>query len=127
VDGGSNVGEFGYQRHLKCERIREHVRAGANRVLFDYADILCWSDANEVSTRTWTDFGGTPRTFPYIHADDMKDLDGGYTEDGDHIGQRGALRLGKALWWMLARTAGWDGRPEGVNSSGAIPHWKRYP
>ena len=39
----------------------------------------------------------------------MLDLDGTYTEDHDHIGERGALRLGKALWWMLARLAGWDG------------------
>ena len=30
-------------------------------------------------------------------------------EDGDHIGEVGALRLGKALWWLLARLAGWDG------------------
>ncbi len=47
-----------------------------------------------------------------IHSDNMLNLDGTpHTEDGDHIGQRGALRLGKALWWMLARIAGWDGTP----------------
>jgi len=39
----------------------------------------------------------------------MLDLDGTYQEDGDHIGQRGAVRLAKALWWLLARIAGWDG------------------
>ena len=39
----------------------------------------------------------------------MEDLDGTYSEDGDHIGEAGALRLGKALWWMLARMSGWDG------------------
>jgi len=32
--------------------------------------------------------------------------------DGDHIGEVGALRLGKALWWLLARIAGWDGAIE---------------
>lgn len=45
---------------------------------------------------------------PFIHADNMLDLDGSYQEDGDHIGERGALRLAKALWWMLARIAGWQ-------------------
>jgi hypothetical protein len=28
-----------------------------------------------------------------------------------HISAAGALRLGKAIWWMLARIAGWDGNP----------------
>jgi hypothetical protein len=42
-------------------------------------------------------------------------MDGTYTEDGDHIGQRGALRLAKAMWWMLARMAGWDGVTLAVN------------
>lgn len=112
VDGGGNTGENGYQRHLKHERIRDYVRAGSDRVLFDYADILCWSDAGTSKTVTWRDWGGTLQTFPYIHDDNMLDLAGGYAEDGDHIGQRGALRLAKALWWMLARQAGWDGLPE---------------
>jgi len=109
VDG--STGESGYQRHLKHERIRSYVQASADLILFDYADILCWSDAGELNTLPWTDYGGTPRTFPHIHDDNMLDLDGSYSEDGDHIGQRGALRLAKALWWMLARLAGWDGLP----------------
>ncbi len=110
VDGGSNTGERGYQRHLKHEHIRAHVRAN-NRVLFDYADILSWGNDGTLYTVTWRDHGGQLQTFPYIHPDNMLDLDGTYTEDGDHIGQRGAVRLAKALWWMLARIAGWDGTP----------------
>lgn len=39
------------------------------------------------------------------------DLAGNYSEDGDHIGRIGALRVAKAMWWMLARIAGWDGNP----------------
>ena len=26
----------------------------------------------------------------------------------DHIGELGAVRLAKAMWWMLARMAGWQ-------------------
>lgn len=109
VDGGGNTGESGYQRHLKHERIRAYAAAASDRCLLDYADILCWSNAGDQNTVAWTDYGGTPRTFPYIHDDNMLDLNGSYNEDGDHIGERGALRLAKALWWLLARMAGWDG------------------
>lgn len=115
VDGGGNTGESGYQRQLKHQRIRDYVDAGDGLCLFDYADILCWSNAGAQNTVSWTDLGGTPRTFQYIHADNMLDLDGTYAEDGDHIGQRGALRLAKAMWWMLARLAGWDGLPPGLS------------
>lgn len=111
VDGNSNRGENGYQRSIKHNYIKNFVSNSADYVLFDYADILCYSDAGDEQTLNWTDFGGVSRTFQFIHVDNMLDLDGSYTEDGDHIGQRGALRLAKALWWMLARMAGWDGQP----------------
>lgn len=109
IEGAS--GESAYQRHLKHQRIRDYVQNGTDLYLFDYADILSWSDAGEASTLSWTDSGGTPHTFANMHSDNMKDLDGTYTEDGDHIGKRGSLRLGKAMWWLLARIAGWDGNP----------------
>jgi hypothetical protein len=109
VDGGGNTGENGYQRHLKHEHIRNYVNADSSRILFDYADILCWSDAGIQNTTTWTDYGSTLRTFQYIHNDNLKDLSGNPDTSVGHIGARGALRLAKALWWMLARIAGWDG------------------
>lgn len=108
VDGSAGT-ESGLQREIKHQYIRNFARAGSKRVLFDYADILCWSDAGAHNTAVWND-GGTPRAHDQIHPDNMRDLDGSYAEDGDHIGQRGALRLAKAMWWMLARLAGWDGQ-----------------
>jgi hypothetical protein len=110
VDGGGNTGESGYQRHVKHEHIRQYVQADGTRILFDYADILCYSDGGAVNELSWTDAGGGVHRFPYIHPDNMKDLNGGYTEDGDHIGEVGTVRLAKALWWMLARMAGWEGQ-----------------
>lgn len=98
VDGGGNTGESGYQRSIKHTYLKNYVTASSDRILFDYADILCWSNSGGLNTRTWTDNGGILQTFPYIHSDNMLDLDGTYTEDGDPIGQRGALRLAKALW-----------------------------
>jgi hypothetical protein len=92
---------------LKNERIRNYVLNSTSETLFDYADILCWSDAGALATTTWSG-NGTERTFPVIHPDNMLDMNGGYLEDGDRIGQRGALRLAKAMWVMLARMTGWE-------------------
>ncbi len=47
-----------------------------------------------------------------------------------HISNAGALRLAKAMWWMLARMAGWDGgtiyytcnRDNGYRSRRVIGH-----
>lgn len=104
-----NTGEPGYQRELKHEYIRSFVKSEPSRILFDYADILCWNDAGQQNLVSWTDNGGTPRNFPFIHDDNMRNLNGTPSDDIGHIGERGALRLAKALWWMLARIAGWDG------------------
>ena len=104
VDGYS--GENGYQRQLKHEHIRNYVKADASRILFDYADILAHNNNGVQYTLT---YDGKP--YQMIHPDNMVDLGGGYSEDGDHIGQVGALRLAKAQWWLLARIAGWDGNP----------------
>ncbi len=113
VDG--YTGESGYQRHLKHEHIRNYVATTASECLFDYADILAWSDSGAQNLKSWTDAAGNARQYQMIHPDSMLDLDGSYAEDGDHIGQRGALRLGKALWVMLARQSGWD--PSAPNSA----------
>lgn len=108
VDGNTS-GENGYQRYLKHEEIRDFVQANPERVLFDYADILNHNDQGiEYRNSTgFTDFGGTFHTFPSIHPDNQGNYDGG--TGACHIGEQGCLRLGKALWWMLARIAGWDG------------------
>ena len=110
-----NVGgtESGFQREIKHDYIRDYVAADASRILFDYADILCWNNNGEQNTEEWDD-NGTPRTHAHIHDDNTMDYDDSWnliaqSGDGDHIGEVGALRLGKAMWWMLARIAGWDG------------------
>lgn len=92
-------GEAGYQASLKHQRIRDYVKAEPTRILFDYADILCYDDGSTVmSTSTWNGY-----TFPVITPTNYGDGDLG------HIDTPGALRLAKAMWWMLARIAGWDG------------------
>jgi uncharacterized repeat protein (TIGR02543 family) len=101
VDG--YTGESGYQRQLKHEYIRAYVQADPRRILFDYADILCYNDDGAQNIQSWTDGGGGVHSFPMITATNLGDGSIG------HIGSAGAIRLAKAQWWMLARIAGWDG------------------
>lgn len=103
VDGQASSNEQGYQRYVKHEAIREHVQEGNNRVLFDYADILAYNDNGDRHMESWqSPYNDTTCEFPAIHPDND-------AEDTGHIADEGALRLAKAMWWMLARMAGWDG------------------
>ena len=107
VDNENNwaIGESGYQQYLKWEYLRNHVRSLSEAYFFDYADILSYNDAGVQATTTWTDNSGTLRTFPIISPENMTSLDPNY-----HIGTNGAIKLAKAMWWLLARMAGWDGK-----------------
>ena len=119
VDGDAGT-EAGYQRELKSQYIRNYVAAHQGAILFDYADILCYNNSGELNTENWND-GGTLRPHAQIHPDNMKDYDASWNmidrtshNPEDHIGEVGALRLGKALWWMLARIEGWNGNISSV-------------
>ena len=99
VDGSNASGETGYNKYLAYEVIRDSVLADTTRILFDFADILCYDDDNETpNTVTWGSY-----TYPVITTTNLGD------ESIGHIGEAGAIRLAKAMWWMLARIAGWDG------------------
>lgn len=100
---GYYPGEVGYQRHIKQEYIRNYVKADVTRILFDYADILCHDADGSQNIQSYTSESGNTYSYPVITATNLGDASIG------HIGQAGALRLAKALWWMLARMAGWDG------------------
>lgn len=115
VDGNIDNGtEQGFQRELKHDHIRAYVSGDPSRILFDYADILCWNNDGEKNMADWDD-GSNIRSHAQIHPDNLMDYDASFNiiewsdSDGDHIGEVGALRLAKAMWWMLARIAGWDG------------------
>lgn len=108
VDGYS--GENGYQRHVKHEYIRNDVNLNGG-ILFDYADIEAWDNAGSQNLQSWTDGDGVAHPYQMIAADNLLNFDGtdGSGTTGYHIGERGALRLGKAIWVMLAMMDGWDG------------------
>lgn len=95
---------LGYLKSLAYKQIRDSVLADPSRVLFDYADILCYDDGSETpNTREYDS-----HTYPWITETNLGD------GTVAHISNAGALRLAKAMWWMLARMTGWDG----VSTSG---------
>jgi len=111
--------EDGVQREIKHDYIRDFVNKDPQRILFDYADILCWNNEGEKYEGVWND-GGTLRAHAHMHPDNQLDYDDNWNiipgvEDGDHIGEVGSLRIMKAMWWMLARIAGWDGLATNTN------------
>lgn len=116
--------ETGFQREIKHDYIRDFVAKDADRILFDYADILCWNNEGEQNLSSWND-GGTIRRHAQIHPDNMLDYNSSWntvphTEDGDHIGEVGTVRLAKAMWWLLARISGWDGTGDASSEQATI-------
>jgi hypothetical protein len=99
VDSSWCEGESGYQNYIKHQYMRDGVKNIEGAVLFDFADILAHNDSGSLNTVTWNG-----HTYPFIHPDNQ-----GSDSPDYHFGPNGAKRLAKAMWWMLARIAGWDG------------------
>jgi hypothetical protein len=104
------TGEVGYQGYLKYEHIRDYVKADGSRILFDYADILSYDDGATIpNTTSWSG-----HSYPVITSANQTPATTGY------ISTAGSIRLAKAMWWMLARMAGWDGSiSKGLSDTGA--------
>ena len=99
VDLGNATGEQGYEKSVQYDLIRSYVESDPSLILFDYADILCYDSGSETpNTATWDG-----HTFPIITTANVS------PEYGGHISYAGEIRLAKAIWWMLARIAGWEG------------------
>lgn len=120
IDAYMATGATGYDQYIKWQIIRDSVANNPSRILFDYADILSYNNAGQYATETYNG-----HVFPTIHTDNETPVATG------HISSVGAVRIAKAMWWMLARLAGWNGErsntyyvsPSGNDSNdGSLAH-----
>jgi len=96
------TGQIGYEQHQKYEQIRTYVNNSDNLILFDYADILCYDNNGDVSIATYGE-----NEYPVIATENLT------PSLGSHISSIGEVRIGKALWWMMAKIEGWDDSNDG--------------
>jgi hypothetical protein len=94
------TGAEGYNRHLRNEQIRRFC-IDNNKILYDFADLDCW----------WLN----PATFEWEHASYLFEEQAVPIQhphfNGDESGHttfESCEQKGTAVWWMLARLAGWQ-------------------
>ncbi len=89
----------GYNRHLRNQQIRQFCN-DHHFALFDFGDLDAWYyDGTSWEQATYDYNGNTvPREHPNFHGD-----------EGGHTTFESCEQKARAVWWMLARIAGWEG------------------
>ena len=99
-------GAAGHLRARNNRQIRDWVKLGNNRLLFDYEDIIthAWNGSSWIQS-TYT-LNGT--NVPFINPAYNPAVNGPEYEY-THANETGCREVAKAFWFLLARIAGWEG------------------
>jgi hypothetical protein len=95
------TGSFGYNRHLRCEQIRNYCIAN-NKVLYDFADLDSW-------------YNGEHSTYLY-NGEEIPQQHAAYNgTDCGHANDLNSINKGRAVWGLMARLRGWLPNSQSLN------------
>ena len=101
TDTCDSSGDTGYNRWLRNEQIRQYC-IDNNKVLFDFGELETWAADGTEQNMYYHSASG--QYIPYWHNDWRSDP---FYSDG-HINEAACTMKAKAMWWLLARIAGWN-------------------
>jgi len=95
------TGTTGYNRYLRNEQIRQYCSAN-NKVLFDFADLDSWwfNPTTEEWELATYDYSGNSIPVEHTHFNG---------DEAGHTTYESCEQKGKAVWWIMAKLAGWPG------------------
>jgi len=107
------TGSSGYNRYLRNEQIRQFCRDN-NKVLYDFGDLDAWwyNSSTEQWEQNTYEYEG--HTVPVEHSQ----FNG---NESGHTTHESCEQKGRAVWWMMAKLAGWDESTSVIEESSESP------
>ncbi|MGY5853123.1 MAG: hypothetical protein RTU92_06115 [Candidatus Thorarchaeota archaeon] len=104
------TGSSGYNRWQNNEMIRQYCTDNS-KVLFDFADLDCWSD-------------GDQNTYEYVEDEETYQVPVEHTDfnggEAGHTTYTSCEQKGQAFWWLVASLAGWNAPEPTTTLSSAV-------